>query len=171
MKVRDFTLEKTGNHEAIAGAWRLSGDAVQATFSPHDMLSGNTRHTATVSAFGEEYINNAWVQAHRRDGTRIDQSVTTTFRSGNEPDRILERNVAYTYPLDRQRFFLQNECRSGLVALRQGQPGLFDTSGTPAGYRTTFLARFIPAMAERRSPAPSPTRTPHEPWNSPSRIS
>ncbi len=154
MKVRDFTLEKTNNHGAIPGAWRLSADAVQATFSPHDMLSGNTRHTATITAYGEEYINNAWSQARRRDGTSIEQSATTTFRAGNEPDKILESNIAYTYPLDRQRFFLQNECRGGTVALRTGQPRLFDTSGAPAGYRIKLLARFIPAHggAEITSP-------------------
>ncbi|HEY6952989.1 MAG TPA: hypothetical protein VI758_11310, partial [Bacteroidota bacterium] len=114
--------------------------------------SAYTQYTATISVYGEEYVSGAWQQATRMDGSTIEQTVTTTFTTGGAPTNIPESNVTYSYPLNRQRFFLAGECPGGLVSLQTGQPDLF---GPRTGYTVSFIARFVPVMGgtEVESPA------------------
>jgi hypothetical protein len=51
-------------------------------------------------------------------------------------------NVAYSYPINRQRFYMQGECAAGEILLKQGQPRLFQA---PAGKRWTTKMRLTPA--------------------------
>jgi TANFOR domain-containing protein len=144
VKVGDFTLEQSDPRQRVTGRWSLSRERVQATLSPQDMLAGYTRYTARVDAYGEEYQSSgSWQPARKRDGSTIVQSVSTTFTTAGAPDHIPFHNIAYTYPLDRQRYFLQNECRDGRVVLKMGQHGLFAPRD---GYQVTFIARFIPTF-------------------------
>ncbi|HTP13289.1 MAG TPA: hypothetical protein VMM37_06645 [Bacteroidota bacterium] len=143
IRIRNFTLEQTSTHATVPGVSNLSTDATQSTYAPHDILSAYTQYTATVSVYGEEFVSGAWRRATRADGSSIEQTVTTTFTTGGAPTNIPESNVAYSYPLNRQRFFLAQECPNGLVSLRTGQPDLF---GPRTGYTVTFAARFIPVM-------------------------
>lgn len=143
VKVRNFTFDQVDPRQTVPGTWNVSSDAVQATYSPRNVLAGYTRYNATVSAYGEEYISGSWRPAERMEGGTIEQTATTTFTTGGAPTNIPERNVAFSYPLNRQRFFLQDECADGMVMLKMGQPELFAPRD---GYRVTFLARFIPTF-------------------------
>lgn len=152
IRIRNFTLQQASNHQSVPGTSNLSTDATQSTYAAHDILAAYTQYTASISVYGEEYVSGAWQQATRADGSTIEQAVTTTFTTGGAPTNIPESNVSYSYPLNRQRFFLSRECPDGLVSLRTGQPDLF---GPRTGYTVSFFARFIPVMggAEVESPA------------------
>jgi hypothetical protein len=152
VRVRDFTIERADTHQRLTATMRLGTDATTATLTPVNMLDGFTRYTATVSAYGEEFGTGGWGPALRLDGSSIEESVSTTFTTGAEPDSVPPNQVAYNYPLDRQRYFLKDECRNGVVQLKQGMPGVF---AARTGYTASYTARFVPTFggAQLESPA------------------
>jgi hypothetical protein len=113
------------------------------TYQPQDMLTPLTQYTAAVSAAGQELVSGSWGPARRLDGTPVQQNISSTFTTGTSPDTIPSRVVTYSYPLDRQRFFLQAECDRGLIQLHEGMPSIF---ADRPGYSTALVARFVPTF-------------------------
>ncbi|MCK5171211.1 MAG: hypothetical protein KAQ75_15135, partial [Bacteroidales bacterium] len=141
VKLKDFNLKKSSNNDSISGKINIAPDKFSAYYSSHDILPGNSNFTLDVSAYGEEFITGTWHPAVKTDGSLIIQTESTNFKTGAEPDKIEQKHVAYTYPVNNQNYFLQDECRSGKVQLKTGLPNLFDVN---SDYNTYFLARFIP---------------------------
>ncbi|MFO7829030.1 MAG: hypothetical protein R6V23_10440, partial [Bacteroidales bacterium] len=145
VKLKDFDLRKSSTNDSVPGRMNLSPDKFSAYYSSHDMLAGNTNYKLDVAAYGEEYIDGIWEPAVKNDGSLITQSESTNFKTGAAPDKIEKHHVAYSYPIYEQRFFLQDECRSGKVRLKTGMPHLFVQT---FGYDMELIARFIPALGE-----------------------
>ncbi len=141
IKVGDFKMTNDAGNDSIYGRMTIAQDKYSAYYTPHDMLQGNTYYRFKVSAYGEEYISGLWQPARKNDGSLIKQTVESRFRTGAAPDHIPESNVAYSYPIRGQRYFLQNECRAGFIKLKSGQPALFTAR---EGYIARLFARFIP---------------------------
>ncbi|MCD4834671.1 MAG: hypothetical protein K8R31_12795, partial [Bacteroidales bacterium] len=141
IKLKDFNLRKSSNNDSLSGRINIAPDEFSAYYSIHNMLSGNTNYKLNVSAYGEEYINGAWQPAVKNDGSLIVQTESTSFTTGKAPDKILQQNIAYTYPVNTQKYFLQDECRAGRIQLKQGQ-ALFTNR---LGYDKELIARFIPS--------------------------
>jgi hypothetical protein len=141
VRLKDYNLIKESNNDTISGRINIAPDDHSAYFSSYNMLSGNTNYKVDVTAYGEEYINNAWSPAVKNDGTAIEQSANTSFKTGPAPDKIRKDDVTFTYPVNNQKFFLQDECRSGKVQLKTGMDPLF----TPSIHNNIeLIARFIP---------------------------
>jgi hypothetical protein len=141
IKLDDFYLRRTSGEDSIPGYLNIGSDKFSAYYKPHDIMGGNRYHRFSASAYGEEYIDGNWGIAKKNDGSVIKQNVVSTFKTGAAPDVIMHQNVAYTYPVNLQRYFLQDECRNGRVQLISGRPGLF----TPReSYDMELIARFIP---------------------------
>ncbi|MBK8498308.1 MAG: hypothetical protein IPL52_05710 [Flavobacteriales bacterium] len=73
------------------------------------------------------------------------ESRTQNFRTGVAPDHITEDQVDYTYPVNRQRYFLQHESNNkGRVRQSMGaaRPDLFQATIDGRGY--SYVAKFIP---------------------------
>lgn len=140
IKIKDFTLKETSSHQGVPGVWNLESNQDQATFYPSEMLKGHTHYTASITAYGEELISGRWRETKDENGHVIQQTVTTTFTTGNAPDKIVPDNVAYSYPLNRQRFFLQDEYRNGVIRLKVNQSSLFNPR---TGYNVSFFVRFL----------------------------
>lgn len=147
IKVRSCTLQQTDSRANVSGHWIKQEDAHIVEYIPDNLLNGRTRHTFNITVYGEEYISYRWADAHRRDGGSIDQSASAIWTSGEEPDRLDARNINYTYPLDRQRYFLKNECSNGMVQLVQGVRRPFAATTNPAK-RSVWKARFIETKAQ-----------------------
>ena len=145
VKLKDFNLRKASNNDSVPGRINISSDNFSAYFSSHDMLAGNTNYKLDVAAYGEEFIDGLWEPAVKNDGSLITQSESTNFKTGAAPNKIEDSHVAYSYPIDGQGFFLQDECRSGKVQLKTGMPHLFART---FGYDMELIARFIPALGE-----------------------
>lgn len=142
LRLSRFTVQQTSNNSTVAGAYHLSPDGLDAIYAPNDAMNGNTQYRASAAVYGEEW-KGSWVRATRNDGTSIEETISSTFTTGAAPDNIPESNVAYSYPLNRQRYFLSRECPDGTVQLKVGQPSLFVPR---SGYRLTTKARFVPAL-------------------------
>lgn len=141
VKLKDFNLRKTSNDDSIAGIINYAPDKFSAYYSSHDMLPGQSNFSLAVSAYGEEYINEIWTPAVKNDGSLITQTESTNFKTGDLPEKIREQDVAYTYPVNKQNYFLQDECRSGQVQLKTGMNYLFIPS---INNDTELIARFVP---------------------------
>lgn len=142
IKLDDFKLQKTAGGDSIPGYLNIGSDKFSVYYKPHDIMAGNTNYKFSVSAFGEELINNAWTVAKKNDGSVIKQNEFTAFKTGSAPDKIELQNVAYSYPVNYQNYFLQNECRSGRIQLISGQPGMFVPR---ENFDMELIARFVPA--------------------------
>ncbi len=141
IKIGDFRLAKEENNDSVLARLNIAHDKYSAFYTPHDMLKGNTWYRLKVSAYGEEYISGLWQPARKNDGSLIKQIVESRFRTGTAPDYIPESNVAYSYPLRGQRYFYQDECRTGQIQLKSGQSELFTAR---EGFIPRLYARFIP---------------------------
>jgi TANFOR domain-containing protein len=144
VKIRDYFVERAGGAR-VAGRWAMSTDKAVLTFTPHEGMAPRTEHRHYVSAYGEEYVSGRWSNATRRDGGSIEQTEEARFTTGNAPDRIPQSNIAHTYPFDRQRYFLQDECPTGEIKLKVGQSDLF-APPVGIGKSVAFKARFIPTL-------------------------
>jgi hypothetical protein len=142
IKLDDFKLNKAGGSDSVQGYFNVAPDRFSAFYKPHEILGGNTNYRFAVSAYGEELINNQWTLAKKNDGSVIKQRVTSNFKTGPAPDRIMPQNVAYSYPANSHSYFLQDECRNGRIQLISATPDLF----TPRpGFDIELVARFVPA--------------------------
>jgi len=141
IKLNPVTLRRSSDNQSIPSNLVISQDKYSAYLSPFDVLGANTQYKFRAVAYGEELISGVWQSARRNDGSVIQQSVETNFTTGAAPDYIPQSNVAYTYPLNGNKYFLQDECRNGVVQLITGQPNLFIPR---EGYTLELTARFIP---------------------------
>jgi len=147
--LKDFTITKDGDSSSLAESRiKVEEDGSAATLYPRDMLSGESGFEVTAEVIVEELINGSWVKS--RDpatGELYTQSKSVTFETGPAPDVIEEENVAYTYPITRQRYFLQGEASRGEIVLKRGFP---DSESNPLNvtsekdnHQMRYVARFI----------------------------
>lgn len=152
VKLKDFKLRKTSNNSLVSGNINIAPDKFSAYYSSHEILPGNSNFSLEVSAYGEEFIDEVWHEAVKNDGSSITQTESTNFKTGAAPDKIRQQDVAFTYPVNNQNYFLQEECRSGKVQLKTGMNYLF---AQRLNYDTDFIARFVPTE-ENASPVEVP---------------
>jgi len=141
IKIADFKLINSVTGDSVLGRKNFSSDKFNVYYTPHDLLNGHTSYRFITSVYGEEFISNSWQVARKNNGGIIKQTVESRFTTGPLPDKIRPTDVAYSYPINGQRYFLQNECRNGRVQLKVGYPHLF---GPKDGYIVSLYARFIP---------------------------
>ncbi|MCX8056352.1 MAG: hypothetical protein N3F03_01925 [Ignavibacteria bacterium] len=143
--IEKFELKQGGI--TIPANIQIAEDKLSAVLVPLDMLKGNTDYNVTIRIRGEEFLfpTNIWTPALNRSGQVIYAELSHNFRTGNAPDHIPARTVAYSYPFHGQRYFLIDECNKGVVVLKQGRPDLFSVN--EPGYNQEYLIRFIPVDA------------------------
>jgi hypothetical protein len=141
INLKPLTLTNLSNNQNVSGSNVVSQDKYSTFFSFNDALLSNTRYKFSAIAYGEELISGTWQPARKKDGSLVEQRVESIFTTSNAPDNIPNNNVEYTYPFNGHKYFLQNECRKGLIQLKRGQSDLF----TPKeGYKLDLIARFVP---------------------------
>ncbi|MFM7813344.1 MAG: hypothetical protein ACKO66_02380, partial [Flavobacteriales bacterium] len=141
--INKFELRKGG--VLVQTTRNVAPNKFKACLIPAAFLDPYTDYTVTIKLRGEEYnfSTSTWGPAQRRDGSLIVVEQSNTFTTGAYPDRIPESNISFSYPFNTQRYFLQNECRTGLVQMKASMDPLFTTNPTPTTIRK-FSVRFIP---------------------------
>ncbi len=121
-------LNLTHGSNSINGEreWNQAKDVV--AFTPHDILPPNSQLTLSVSLSFQEKTNGRWVPV-QVDGRAYQEVRSVKFKTGEAPDHIPIDNVAFSYPMIGQSYFLPKEFAVGYIQLKRGQPYLFDTSG------------------------------------------
>lgn len=144
--VRSFTLKEVSGNVNIPGSNQFIDEPGTSSYlSRTNVMRERTVHQTRV----EVGVREEYAPFQYRDfvvpgtsGTWKEERVQS-FRTGDAPDVIPPGNVDYTYPVDRQRFFLQAESNNkGRVALTLGMPYLFATTIDGATY--DYVAKFIP---------------------------
>jgi hypothetical protein len=103
--------------------WNERGDVV--AFDPQEILPGEQRLTARVRINFEERRGDRWEKV-KLNGQAVVEEREHTFTTAKAPTTIPERNVQYSYPVNRQMHFLPQEyADGGYVQLDKGQSYLF----------------------------------------------
>lgn len=118
-------LETEGVLERVPGTTAWNNDRTVVVFKPDDILAGNSEYI-----FGGESVllkeeNGQWLPVEGFGETQDTQRISTLFTTGPAPDIIVESNVTYAYPINKQTNFLIDESGQGYVQLDQGQDYLF----------------------------------------------
>jgi hypothetical protein len=131
----------------ITGSLRMEDDGGVLLFTPATRLQEHTTYHVRVSAHAEERSGSIWARARMRDGGVIPaHEHMITFRTGPLPKTILPGDVKYTYPVDRQRYFLPGQAPEGRVEFRAGHVNYVHlTQPEQAGGTVEVVVRFIPA--------------------------
>jgi hypothetical protein len=122
IRVKDFSL--TNDSITIAGGlrWNDTHDAV--SFYSDEVLPPEKEVTATIRINFEELQNGRWNPVYTA-GKEAIESKTVHFHTGDAPTDIPMQNVAYTYPVVGQKYYLKGESRQGYIQLKRGQTYLF----------------------------------------------
>jgi len=124
------------NGNKTEGELKWNKDKNKLNFLSFETFAPHTKYTASVSVHLKEFKNNAWSDVYY-NGSLFEERREVSFTTGDAPDYIPMGNVAYTYPVVEQRYFLPKEYDKGFVVLKKGQSYLFaDTMMYQANYLT-----------------------------------
>jgi hypothetical protein len=123
----DGTPGNMSNVEVIEGELVFNDQKNLAVFTPHDLLPGvsNLRLYVQVEFDEKETFADSWQRLNDENGNVIRDTEVAYFTTREAPDYIPLHNIAYSYPIVNQLFYLQNESNQGYIQLKQGQPYLF----------------------------------------------
>ena len=124
VQLKSFTV-RSDKGEVINGTlkWNSSKDAV--SFHAKEVLTPNTTLTAQVEVCFDELVNGVWKTVFT-SGKEAIETKSCTFSTGGAPDNIPLQNVAWSYPVVGQKYFLTGESRKGFTQLQFGQKYLFE---------------------------------------------
>ncbi|GGC38159.1 hypothetical protein GCM10011506_24440 [Marivirga lumbricoides] len=148
--VERATLRDLKNNQDVPGSYYMNPENVSGTFQQAGALEAQTRHQFEVSVKAREYFPNGTHALVRNNGNIWSETKSATFTTGDRPDEIAEEQVAYTYPFDRQAYFLKNETDRGRGMLKYvdvDQHYLFEEEDEE-GQRYNFFARYIQLESE-----------------------
>ncbi|HRG21712.1 MAG TPA: hypothetical protein PLQ57_11805 [Saprospiraceae bacterium] len=133
-----FELKKSGSSAILPGNGNWIEENRVYDFAPINVLQANSLHTIRVEARIRENGRDLTTAGRLFREERIHE-----FTTGNEPDRILDENLSFTYPYIRQQHFLKGEHRAneGYVRCKRANNGFF-AEGDVSSVVTTFYARF-----------------------------
>ena len=153
LKVRRMVLrQESANGPLVPGRTVPNGDRSALAFEPTNALQPQTWYWASIAVYGEERIGGRWEPARTRAGEIIEQVRAARFKTGNFPRQIQPGDVAWSYPLNRQRYFLPGESRRGVIALTEDYGALKQPR---YGNRVSFLVRFTPLPSGTPIDAPA----------------
>ena len=114
--VLDSELEFNSDHDVLV-------------LRPIDILPDEKDLNLNIKIKFKEYKDGEWSYVEE-NGSAMTEQLSISFKSGQQPEYIPERMVAYTYPIKGMVNFYQNETNAGYIKLNQG--GLtrpFETDG------------------------------------------
>lgn len=122
ISLTEFSIKDNG--KAIPGelTWNSKRDA--ASFLAHEVLPPNRKLHLMVRVGFEQWVYNKWVVVYTA-GQKAEEYMERDFITGTAPDNIPVTNVAYSYPVMDQKYFLKDEFQSAYIQLKQGQSYLF----------------------------------------------
>lgn len=142
----ETTLQDLKNNINVVGSYKMGVENVIGVFQPNSALEAQAEHRFEVTVRSNEHFPDRSVRPVIVNDTVWEERKSVTFTSGDRPDVIEEAQVAYTYPINRQAYFMKNETNNGkglLQYVSSGQDYLFNNETGEDGQRYTFSARYI----------------------------
>ncbi len=135
---QDFSLSTVNNNSPIPGHWEKSQDGYTGYFVSDQPLPQYTQVQMTAKVQGFELDDHGqWTVTTDSHGNPIVQDTSLYFTTGKRPDSLEARNISWSMPLDRQRYFLYGEQSQGFVQLNEDMEYLFSVPGT-------YVVRLLP---------------------------
>jgi TANFOR domain-containing protein len=135
-----FEFKKVGSRNGVNGSRNFESNNTVLKFRLDEMLEGNTVYEVRIVIKSREHFPNGTNQLVKNgDGSVWLEERTVRFTTGPVPDFIPLDQVAYTYPVDGQYYFLKGEgqatTNSGAIRLSSGSSisssGKSSTSTSP----------------------------------------
>jgi len=118
IKLVEMSLKNKGENIKGNVEWNDKRDV--AIFNSYDILPPKSKIDYKVKVQFEQMVGGVW---KRLDGQT--QEMKGYFTTGEAPDHIPQKNVAYSYPMPNQFNFFRKEYPKGYIKLIKGQPYLF----------------------------------------------
>lgn len=136
--MHSFELRREGTSVNLTGTGSWTDSNHIYTFVPLAVLRSLTRHSIRVEARVRENGRDVLVR-----GSVFREEKIHHFTTGEEPDKIVDENLSFTYPYISQRHFLKGETQDneGYIRCRQTDNRCLK-EGDVSNVRTTFYARF-----------------------------
>lgn len=140
--VHEFIVTENASGARARGISTLNNDGTVAYLKLREMLNGYTGYTARLEVRAREHFRNGTTQPVMKDRQPWAEVKEVQFTTGAQPDSIPEENVAFTYPVKRQNYFLKGETlnNQGFIKLNMAMPQLFASQIEGKSYQ--YLARF-----------------------------
>ena len=122
--LRKFTVTDDDRETNIPGELVWNSERTVVAFRPTDILPGQSAVTLSVTVDVLRLDDGNWVPLEV-DGEFVVDAATATFLTGTAPDHVVESNIRYAYPINRQLNFLRDEAGNGYIQLDRGQDDLF----------------------------------------------
>ena len=123
--LKNFEL-KDNNNNIVASQIKWNSNNDKVSLYADDILLPRTIYTLTVSLGFEEYTNGKWSTIITAGKESVEEK-SITFVTGDAPNNIPFKNIAYMYPIKEQGCFYTKEDSKGYVQLKQGQDYLFSS--------------------------------------------
>jgi len=106
--------------------WNNAHDVL--VFRPHEVLGPETRYTFEVEVGFEEWKDGRW-SACSENGKKLTEKQRCSFITGTLPREIPLDEIAYSYPVVRQRNFYKSEYKKGYISFERGMTPYFNLKG------------------------------------------
>jgi len=140
--IHSFDIRRDGASTAFPSGFNTNRQGDLTTLRPASWLEAETRYHSRIVLRAMEYISRFSPEGSLvyRGGRPWEENREVRFTTGERPDHIPDENLEYTYPINNQRFYLQEEGMPGLF-LTQPMPGLLVPDRNGREYR--YYVRLI----------------------------
>lgn len=117
------------------GFWEKNASGDRFVYKSFNALPPNTNIKIIAEVMVKEQVGQNW-QTVDAQGTKKEIS----FKTGSDPDHIVQSNIEVQYPAYGQRYYLQGDAfKKGYIKLKKDQQSIFQNKFTDK-----FMVRFIP---------------------------
>ena len=149
--IDNYKLENTSSNKLVSGQWGVNVSGLSSAFVPDQMLEGNKTHKASITARAEEFKGSWKTAKNSKTNADMVETESRSFSTGPRPNSIPEDQVMFVYPMRNQRFFLQNEIKTGMIKTKIGVADMF--SSPRPGYISKYISRYTPVGAGGQVPS------------------
>lgn len=145
LRIETFRLAKaSGNVTVACSNPEFNSAKDRVSIRPTAYLEPTIEYTCTLKVAAEKLdANGMWQPARNSDNQAVTWQKIHRFKTNTGIEELRPEDVDVSYPFYRQRYLLQDECRSGIIICKSDisdQP----VFKAPPGRRRVFRAVFMP---------------------------
>jgi len=152
-KIKSFRLLKDGTTAVPDAGLEYSNDQSTVSLKRNIILDGNANYQAEIDCYAMQYYGGAkgiqgwglpWNDKLGKP-VAVEEATPFSFTTGPQPDSIPDGNIAFSYPVDKQRYVLIKELNGkGKIHLDQDQDNILIGDGTGLNAMRSYKLYFIP---------------------------
>lgn len=147
-RIKSFRLLKNGSTPVESLRNEYNEDRTTVSLLRNSILDAYTNYTGEIQSYAVQYVEGSgWIDPIN-DKTQKSEPVSYTdqfqFKTGPQPDEIWEGNIAFAYPVNRQRYVLKNELDGkGRIRLDLAQTNILNGNGKGLNALRKYQLYFI----------------------------